>query len=150
MADTHTPDIYTHSFRVRYAECDLQSVVFNSRYLEYADLLITEYFRDRGIGFSGENSLEFHVARAVVDFRKPILVDEVIEGHVWCERIGNSSMTTGIKLLGANSAGSSGGGEDDLRADIELVHVHVDLESGQALPIPAHARAALLGENADG
>ena len=35
--------------RVRYAECDPQGIVFNSRYLEYLDIGITEYWRAAGI-----------------------------------------------------------------------------------------------------
>ena len=35
--------------RVRYAEIDAQAVVFNSRYLEYFDIGITEYWRAAGV-----------------------------------------------------------------------------------------------------
>ena len=35
--------------RVRYAEIDAQAVMFNSRYLEYFDLGITEYWRAAGV-----------------------------------------------------------------------------------------------------
>ena len=35
--------------RARYAEVDAQAVVFNSRYLEYFDIGITEYFRAVGL-----------------------------------------------------------------------------------------------------
>ena len=134
---------FKHRFRVRYAEVDLQSVVFNSRYLEYADLLITEHWRGAGVHFAGGleadgNALEFHVVRAEVDFRAPIRVDEWVEGRVRTERIGSSSVTTRIELHG-------GQGGDDLRAVIVLVHVHVDLASGQPMPVPADARRALGG-----
>ena len=35
--------------RVRYAEIDAQAVVYNSRYLEYFDLALTEYWREAGL-----------------------------------------------------------------------------------------------------
>lgn len=123
---------FTHRFRVRYAEVDPQSVVFNSRYLEYADLVITEYWRSVGIHFTGPEALEFHVARAIVDYKKPLRADEEVDAHARVSRFGNSSMTTEIELHGA--------GEDDLRARIELIHVHVDLESGRSQPIPETVR----------
>ncbi len=129
-------DQFTHTFRVRYAEVDLQSVVFNSRYLEYADLIITEYWREIGLHFTGDQALEFHVVRAEVDFIQPIRTDELIEGRARTARIGSSSVTTEIELHGADN-------EDDLRARILLVHVHVDLESGQPLAVPREARIAL-------
>lgn len=124
---------FTHRFRVRYAEVDPQAVVFNSRYLEYADLVITEFWRAAGIHFTGDGALEFHVARAVVDYRKPLRADEEVDAHARVSRFGTSSMTTLIELHGA--------GGDDLRATIELVHVHVDLESGRPQPIPEAVRA---------
>lgn len=128
---------FRHRFRVRYAEVDPQSVVFNSRYLEYADLIITEYWREAGLHFTGDGALEFHVVKAVVDFEKPIRADEIVEGLAWTTRIGNSSINTRIELHGA------GRSEDDRRAVIELVHVHVDLVSGRSMAIPTSAREAL-------
>lgn len=128
--------IYRHEFRVRYAEVDAQGVVFNSRYLEYADVVLTEYWRAIGLHFSGESSLEFHVATATVTYRAPIRSDELIEGRIRTERVGNSSVTTRLELHGA-------GQEDDLRADVAMVHVHVDLASGKPMPLPERARAVL-------
>lgn len=126
---------FSHRFRVRYAELDPQAVVFNARYLEYADLAITEYWRAAGLNWAAE-PLEFHVARATVQFRKPIRADEEIDLLARTVRIGTSSVTTLIELHGAGAA-------DDLRAEIELVHVHVELESGRSAPVPAHFRAKL-------
>lgn len=131
-------DIFTHRFRVRYAEVDPQSVVFNSRYLEYADIIITEYWRELGIHFTGEDALEFHVVRAEVDFVQPLRADEWVVGKGWTERVGNSSVTTKIELHGESG--------DDLRSAITLVHVHVDLETGQSLPVPKPVRALMLSE----
>lgn len=137
------PAPFTHRFRVRYAEVDPQSVVFNSRYLEYADLMITEYWRSIDLHFSGEDALEFHVVKATVEFVQPIRADEEIDGTATTGRIGNSSVTTEIELYGLNDKER---GEDDLRATIELVYVHVDLDSGKPTPIPEGARAKLAGD----
>ncbi|WP_338467143.1 thioesterase family protein [Novosphingobium sp. ZN18A2] len=129
---------FRHTFRVRYAEIDGQSVVFNSRYLEYADVLITEYWRATGIHQTDIGELEFHVVRAEVDYRAPIRYDELIEGRVWTERVGSTSIVTRFELHGA-----SGQGGDDLRAEMKLVNVHVDLERGTPMPIPQEVRARL-------
>lgn len=130
---------FTHRFRVRYSEVDPQSVVFNSRYLEYADLVLTEYWRSIGLHFTGDNVLEFHVVKAVVEFKQPIRADEEIDGTAVTTRIGSSSVTIEIRLYGM-------GGEDDLRAVVELVYVHVDLESGKPVSIPEDAKARLLAK----
>jgi acyl-CoA thioester hydrolase len=134
---------FRHTFRVRYAEVDPQAVVFNSRYLEYADILVTEYFRDcrdRGM----PDDLEFHVRRAEVDYLAPIRVDELIEGRISVPRIGNSSVEQLITLHGAE--------DDSLRAEIRLVAVMVDLPTGKPERIPDSVRAAFghpVGEAAN-
>lgn len=130
---------FSHRFRVRYSEVDPQSVVFNSRYLEYADLIITEYWRTLDVHFSGDEALEFHVVKAVVEFIQPIRADEEIDGLAETTRVGSSSVTTEIQLMGQD-------GGDDLRARIELVHVHVDLESGKPIPVPDTARQRFLAK----
>lgn len=129
---------FTHRFRVRYAEVDPQAVVFNSRYLEYADILVSEFFRDRReAGLPGE--LEFHVRRAEVDYLRPLRCDELVEGRLSVERIGNSSMAMRIALHGVDEAT---GAAEELRAEILLVQVHVDLATGRSQPIPDSLRKA--------
>ena len=135
---------FRHTFRVRYAEVDPQAVVFNSRYLEYADVLVTEFFRDaRSRGMPAD--VEFHVRKAEVDYIAPIRLDELIEGRMTIEGIGNSSMKQLITLHGAE--------DDSLRAEIRLLAVHVDLPKGRPTPVPNSVRKAFgfpEMENADG
>ncbi|WP_332819380.1 acyl-CoA thioesterase [Sphingopyxis sp.] len=116
--------------RVRYAEIDAQAVVFNSRYLEYFDIGITEYWRAAGVydRWPHHESPEFHVARAEVDYKVPILLDEEIDICVRCSRVGNSSMTFLFELHGA--------GKDDLRATGLEVSVHVAEAQGAPSPVP--------------
>lgn len=116
--------------RVRYAEIDAQAVVFNSRYLEYFDIGITEYWRAAGVydRWPERESPEFHVARAEVDYKAPILLDEEIDICVRCSRIGRSSMTFLFELHGA--------GADDLRATGLEVSVHVAEARGAPSPVP--------------
>jgi len=45
--------VFRWHFRVREPEVDR----FNSRYLEYADIVVAEYFRSRGIPLIGEGLL---------------------------------------------------------------------------------------------
>ena len=124
---------FRHTFRVRYAEVDPQSVVFNSRYLEYADILVTEHFREARSRGMPEDA-EFHVRKAEVDYLAPIRLDELIEGRLTVEAIGNSSMKTLITLHGADDGG--------LRAEIRLLTVHVALPEGRPTPVPNDVRTA--------
>lgn len=123
---------FAYKKRVRFAEIDAQSVLFNSRYLEYFDIGITEYWRAVGMydksAVSGGNAVEFHVARATVDFKAPIMLDEEIDICLRCSRIGTSSMTFAFELHGA--------GADDLRATGEEVSVHVAEVRGRPARVP--------------
>lgn len=121
---------FSHSFRVRWSETDAQGVVFNARYLDYADIAVTEYWRE--VGFRAlypEEPCEFHVARATVNFRKPIKPDEMITVTARTQSTGRTSMVQQVSVYGAN-------GVDDLRAEIELVSVHVDLATHKSAPLP--------------
>jgi acyl-CoA thioester hydrolase len=122
---------FSHRIRVRYAEIDGQMVVFNSRYLEYGDVAVTEYWRAANLRDHADwPHVEFHVMRAVVTFKAPIRFDEEIDLCARTARIGRSSMTTVIEIYGVD-------GVDDLRAEIEIVNVHVDLKTGKSQAIPA-------------
>jgi acyl-CoA thioester hydrolase len=116
--------------RVRYAEIDAQAVVFNSRYLEYFDIGITEYWRAVGMYKSASvlDGPDFHVAKAVVNYKAPILVDEMIDIWVRCSHVGTTSMTFAFEIHGA--------GKEDLRATGEEVSVHVGEVRGRPAPVP--------------
>lgn len=128
---------FSYKKRVRYAEIDAQAVVFNSRYLEYFDIGITEYWRAVGMYDGDHKSAEFHVARAEVDYKAPILLDEEIDICVRCSRIGRSSMTFLFELHGV--------GADDLRATGVEVSVHVSEARGPSTPVPPEIIAMFEG-----
>jgi acyl-CoA thioester hydrolase len=122
---------FSWAARARYAEVDAQAVVFNSRYLEYFDIGITEYFRT--VGLYPEPNLqgapELHVVKAEVVYHAPILLDEAIAICVRCLKIGRTSLTFAFEV-------HAGTGED-LRASGTEVQVHVDEPRGRPTPVPA-------------
>jgi acyl-CoA thioester hydrolase len=127
---------FSTRIRVRWSEVDPQAVVFNARYLDYADIAVTEYWRAiRAAGLWRGDILECHVAKAEVLFRKPIKADEELDLCIRTARFGTSSMTSLVEIHGADA--------DDLRAAIELVAVHIDLSDHRPRPIPDAVRTAL-------
>jgi acyl-CoA thioester hydrolase len=118
--------------RVRFPEIDSQAVLFNSRYLEYFDLGVVEYWRSAGV-FGGGGPLtgpHTHVAKAVAEFKAPILLDEKIDICVRCSRIGTTSLTFRFELHGFE--------KEDLRASGEEVYVHMTAARGRPSPVPAN------------
>lgn len=147
---------FHHRLRVRWSETDAQGVVFNARYLDYADVAITEYWREVKLRErAGDEALEFHVKKATVTWFAPILPDEMIEVMARTLATGRTSMTQVVEIHGAQDSGS-----DDLRATVELVNIFVDLETHRPQPLhdwiaPAFAAfdaqaasAKLVSENA--
>ncbi|EMD83547.1 acyl-CoA thioesterase [Pacificimonas flava] len=126
---------FAHRLRVRYAEIDAQAIVFNTRYLEYFDVGITEYFRATGrrdLTQPDGGGAEFHVARNTIDYKKPLVLDEEFDICLRCQRIGSSSMTYEWEIHGL----ANGEGKDDLRALGTSVSVHVGEVGKGPTPVP--------------
>ena len=123
---------FAHRMRVRYAEVDPQRIVFNTRYLEYFDVGITEYFRAAGLHDEPGEGAEFHVARNTIDYKAPLRSDELFDVCLRCARIGNSSMTYEWEIHGLDF----GEGADDLRALGTSVSVHVGQLGHGPSPVP--------------
>ncbi len=131
---------FSTRFRVRYAEIDGQKVVFNSRYLEYADVAVTEYWPWTGIAAAlgmAWTETEFHVRRTEIEYLKPFVLGDTIEVSLRLERVGTSSVTQYFELAHAETGA--------LHCRILMVIVNVDLGTGRAVAIGDQARAYLEG-----
>lgn len=120
-----------HRIMTRFGESDMQGVIFNARYLDYADLAMSVYWPRAGLELFGEDSLEFLVANANIDFKASLRPYEFIELCCRTERIGNRSLTTLIAIHGEK-------GEPDLRAAIRIVHVCIDHKTRRSAPLPGY------------
>ncbi len=125
-----------HSFRVRWSETDAQGVVFNARYLDYGDVAVTEYWREIARTGHPIDMVPCHVKKATVEFLKPVMPDELISVMCRTLHVGSSSMRNIVEIHGGDEG-------DDLRASIEYVVVHVDLETHKPVPLPDWVRSAL-------
>lgn len=90
--------------RVRFAEADMQGIVFNANYLAFADVGITEYFRalmaeqpgggeapDMLGGFIAYFGGDNWVRHAEVDFRGSARADDLVDIAVRIDRFGRTS-----------------------------------------------------------
>ena len=127
---------FSTRFKVRYAEIDGQKIVFNSRYLEYVDVAVTEFWPWTGIEALPEwQDTEFNVRRTEIDYLKPFRLGDEIEAFVAIDRIGNSSLTQRFDLCHAITG--------DLHCVVNMVIVNVDLATGRPVPHGAAVRAYL-------
>jgi acyl-CoA thioester hydrolase len=124
-----------HTLRVRYAECDVQGVVFNAHYLAYADVSLTELMRSAfgGYGELLEHGLDLVVAEARLRFRGSARFDDVLELSVAITRLGTTSIDNRHEI--------ARGGEQLVA--VEMRHVLVDRTALRKTPIPDWVRDGL-------
>lgn len=112
---------------VRFSDLDTLKHVNNAVYLTYDEVARGHYLRRAGAAIDGGN---FVMARAEVDYIRPILFAEPVEIAIRVEKVGNSSFHT------LSETWASG----ELAARIQVV---VWLQDGKPTRIPNWLREAI-------
>ncbi len=127
---------FRYYFRVRYAECDAQKVVFNARYGYFVDLGFTEFLRALGYGEAlADGGIDFQLVRQTFEWKASARYDQVIELSPLVKHLGSTSFTLFTEFRIA--------GEERIFATAETVYVHVDASTLGKQALPAAFRAAL-------
>ncbi|MFY9512685.1 MAG: YbgC/FadM family acyl-CoA thioesterase [Rubrivivax sp.] len=127
--------------RVRWAEVDMQKIVFNGHYLMYFDTAVAGYWRALALPYHETMAAldgDLFVRKATVEYLGSARYDDVCEVGIRCGRIGNSSMVFECGLFRSGQLLVSG----------ELVYVFADPATQTSRPVPDALRAALLGYEA--
>jgi len=86
---------FVHTLRPRYAEVDMQGVVFNAHWLTYFDEASTRFFESLGFPpsdtFVEGGPFDVMVVKATLEWKGPAGFDEVVAIEVRPDRIGTSS-----------------------------------------------------------
>jgi YbgC/YbaW family acyl-CoA thioester hydrolase len=132
---------FFHRLRVRWAEVDMQKIVFNAHYLMYFDTAIADYWRAMALPYE-EAMLalegDLYVRKATIEFNASARADDVLDVGMKCLRVGNSS----IVFHGGLFRG------DDLLVSCELVYVFADPATQTPKPVPPLLREILAGYEA--
>lgn len=126
------------SLRVRWAECDLQGIVYNACYLTYLEVAQVEYFRNLGILIYDEKeraSFDTATVKATLEFKAPARLDEMIDVYTRVSRIGSSSFTMETEIYREDS--------DFLLVNAEVVYVNYDSDQSVARPVSDDVRARI-------
>jgi acyl-CoA thioester hydrolase len=93
---------FYHQLRVRFAETDMQGIVFNGNYLTYYDVAWTEYFRALGMQWKDliDAGVDTVLARTRMEFKAPARYDELLDIYTRVSRIGNTSLTFEFEIYG--------------------------------------------------
>ncbi|MES2957841.1 MAG: YbgC/FadM family acyl-CoA thioesterase [Pseudomonadota bacterium] len=81
--------------RVRWAEVDMQQIVFNGHYLMYIDTAVAGYWRALALPYQAtmlDLGGDLYVRKATLEYEGSARYDEQVDVGVRCARIGNSSM----------------------------------------------------------
>ena len=86
---------FFHPLRVRWAEVDMQKIVFNAHYLMYFDTAIADYWRALALPYSQAMDLlggDLYVKKATLEYHASAHFDDRLEVALRMTRVGNSSM----------------------------------------------------------
>ena len=121
------------ALRVRWAEVDMQKIVFNGHYLTYIDTAIAEYWREIGLpypaGYVERYGTDIYLRKATLEYLGSARYDELLTVCCRVARLGRSSMTFLFEIYR----------DTEVLISAELVYVNAD-SSMKAAPLPEDLR----------
>lgn len=125
---------FYHLLRVRFADTDMQGIVFNGNYLTYYDVAWTEYFRAIGLLWKDlvASGVDTVLARTTIEYKAPARFDDLLETYVRVARIGNTSLSFEFEIYRE--------GEDQLISSSSSLYVSIDPETLKPVRVPDDLR----------
>ncbi len=123
-----------HRLRVRWAEVDMQKIVFNAHYLMYIDTAMADYWRAVALPYEASMhalSGDLYVKKATVEYHASARLDDTLDVGMRCARVGNSSILFNAGIFAG----------DRLLVSGELVYVFADPATQTSRPVPPALRA---------
>jgi YbgC/YbaW family acyl-CoA thioester hydrolase len=124
--------------RVRWAEVDVQNIVFNGHYLMYFDTAVAGYWRAMALPYHATMHAlggDLFVRKATVEYLASAAYDDALNVGVRLTRLGTSSMTLQCAVFKRDQALVHG----------ELVYVYADPATQTSRPVPQALRDTLQG-----
>jgi acyl-CoA thioester hydrolase len=125
--------------RVRWAEVDMQKIVFNGHYLTYIDTAVAQYWREIGLpyphGYVDKYGNDVYLRKATVEYLGPACYDDLLAVCCRVGRLGRSSMTFHFEVYRDEPRPS----EAPL-VTAELVYVNAEPSTMEAAPLPDELR----------
>ncbi|RZQ65762.1 acyl-CoA thioesterase [Amycolatopsis suaedae] len=120
--------------RVRFHECDPQSVVFNAHYLAYADMASFECLRELFGSHAAVTArgVDLVVAESNLRYHLPCRFDDELVVEVFTERVGRSSLVLRFAVRRG----------DELATEVINRYVWVSTETMRPVTPPDDIRAA--------
>lgn len=126
----------TYEHRVAWAEMDAFGHVNNANYLRWFESARIAYFEQTGISTTATDRKAWVpiLARATVDFRRPVTYPDTIHVAATVTKFGNTSFTMAYRATSAKLG---------VVAEGEGVVVVLDPETGEKISLPPDLKAAI-------
>ncbi len=130
---------FFHPLRVRWAEVDMQQIVFNAHYLMYMDTAMGDYWRALALPYQESMALlggDLYVKKATLEYHASAHYDDQLHIGLRCARVGQSSIVFEAGIFRDVSLLVSG----------ELLYVFADPASQTSRPVPEALRQAFAAQ----
>ena len=128
------PPIHRVNISVRWGDMDSFKHVNNAQYLRYLEEARVQWLASI-TGITLGDRISPVLASSNVNYRQSIAWPSDIAIELFIERIGNSSLTMGHRMVAAHDASV-------LYSDGSVVMVWIDTQTGKSVPLPEAVRAA--------
>ena len=133
-----------HRLRVRWAEVDMQKVVFNGHYLTYIDTAFADYLRAIGLaypdGYVDKYANDIFLRKATVEYLGSAHYDDELAVYCRVAKLGRSSMTFLFEIWREKPEASPAP-----LITAELVYVNAVPKTMKAAPLPEDVRMRVRG-----
>ena len=133
MNDTTSKALFRMPVELRWRDMDAFNHVNNATFLTYLEEARIRWFDSLGTGWLTEQVMPL-LAAVQVNYRMPISYPAEIVVELITERIGNTSLTIGHRILSAD--------EKTLHADGNVVMVWISRVTGRPVDLPQLLREA--------
>jgi len=128
-----------HRLRVRWAEVDMQKVVFNGHYLTYIDTAFADYLRAIDLpypeGYVDKYANDIFLRKAAVEYLGSAHYDDDLAVYCRVSKLGRSSITFQFEIWREKPDASPAA-----LINAELVYVNADPKTMKAAPLPEDVR----------
>jgi len=138
-----TPQRFRVREYVRWGDIDQAGIICYGAYVRFFEIAETEFFRAVGFPYSKLfTRFDFWLPRVQLhfEFRRPALLDDLLEVEIWVGRIGKTSLRLEFCVRKV---------EGEITAEGHEVVVAIDRKHFQPVPVPVELVAALEPYRAD-
>ncbi|RZA32387.1 MAG: acyl-CoA thioesterase [Lysobacteraceae bacterium] len=135
VADSQVREaIFKTRIDVRWGDMDAFNHVNNAQYLRYLEEARIQWLSQAGVSITGGTGPV--LAASTLNYRQPIGWPNQLLAELFVNRIGNSSMTIGHRLLSSTEPAV-------LHCDGHVVIVWIDTATGKSVSLPEDLRRAV-------